>query len=258
MKNLLTRTMTGVFLLLTLAVIILSNRLSLFLLVLVISSIGLFEFYFALKKNASTATVFFAQFVNLLIQWTAFRDFPGGMLIIIGLSILVCFTIYTFDPRLMIDDLAISVLSIVYISMLFSFLLMFPQQNLLFIIFISGWGTDTFAYVTGMLIGKHPLAPSISPKKTVEGSVGGTLGAVLLAVLVRPHIFSDITVGHVVIAVLVGSIMSQIGDLFASRLKREVGVKDYGTILLGHGGILDRFDSILFAAPAIWLVLTFL
>ena len=124
---------------------------------------------------------------------------------------------------------------------------------------VIAWGTDTCAMLSGMLFGKHKLIPSISPKKTVEGSIGGILGALLMATLyiaITNHWF--FTAFHyipVLCMAFFGSIIGQLGDLSMSYIKREYNIKDYGKIMPGHGGILDRFDSVLFVAPVVQAVL---
>ena len=122
------------------------------------------------------------------------------------------------------------------------------------------FGSDTFALFAGMLCGKHKLAPKVSPKKTVEGAIGGLIGGMFgMAVMmfVGAAVISDAYLGprEVVLFGVIGSAISQIGDLSFSVIKREFGVKDYGNLLPGHGGILDRFDSVTLAAPAVWLTL---
>lgn len=131
---------------------------------------------------------------------------------------------------------------------------------MVWLILISASGSDTFAYLTGMLMGKHHFS-ELSPKKTIEGCVGGVIGAALLALVysfVIPNgILSTVGVNiHVLFACIgaVGSVVSQIGDLAASAVKRNFGIKDYSNLIPGHGGILDRFDSILFVAPVVYYV----
>ena len=118
----------------------------------------------------------------------------------------------------------------------------------IWLVFIIAWGTDTFAYVFGMLFGKHKLCPSLSPKKTIEGSIGGIIGAIGLTYLYIKYLEIDAYWAFLLIA-FIGSIVAQIGDLTASKIKRVTGIKDFGFIMPGHGGVLDRFDSILFIAP---------
>ena len=122
------------------------------------------------------------------------------------------------------------------------------------------FGSDTLAYFVGCTLGRHKLSPHVSPKKSVEGAVGGLIGGVLGALLltwIGAHIISDAFMGprKILFFGLVGSVVSQIGDLSFSVIKREFGVKDYGHLLPGHGGILDRFDSVTFVAPFVWLAL---
>ena len=125
--------------------------------------------------------------------------------------------------------------------------------------FILSFACDTFAYFAGLTFGKHKLAPKVSPKKTVEGSIGGICGNVvcgLLFAFVMDRFFGG-SIGYGAMAILAFccSIVAQIGDLSFSLIKREFGVKDYGRLFLEHGGVLDRFDSVLFVAPVIELVL---
>ena len=122
---------------------------------------------------------------------------------------------------------------------------------LVWLIIFSAFGSDVFAYFTGMAIGKHKLCPKISPKKTIEGAIGGVAGSVVLCGLfgyfiAEPYFLHSLAIGAV------GAVISQCGDLTASVFKRKMGIKDYGNLIPGHGGILDRFDSVLFTAPGIY------
>lgn len=127
--------------------------------------------------------------------------------------------------------------------------------------FILSFACDTFAYFTGLTLGKHKLAPKVSPKKTVEGSVGGLLGNVacgLLFAFVMDRWFGgSIGYGAMAVMALLCGVVAQIGDLSFSLIKREFGIKDYGHLFLEHGGVLDRFDSVLFVAPVVELVFRF-
>ena len=132
------------------------------------------------------------------------------------------------------------------------------------------WGGDTCAYFAGRAFGKHKLCPKVSPKKTVEGAVGGVLGTMLFGVIItvaysviadRTEAFTQSNIGvsmYLIIALLgvVAAVLGIYGDLFASVVKRQCGIKDYGTIFPGHGGILDRFDSVMFIAPFVSMVIT--
>ena len=130
----------------------------------------------------------------------------------------------------------------------------------LILVFIVSWVCDAMAYVVGSLFGKHKLIPEISPKKTVEGAIGGVVSAIaayMLYGLILDLAIPSIKVNYIVLAVfgLVLAVVSQLGDLIASLIKREHNIKDYGNLLPGHGGIMDRFDSIM-AVSTILLILT--
>ncbi|MBD5094370.1 MAG: phosphatidate cytidylyltransferase [Subdoligranulum sp.] len=143
----------------------------------------------------------------------------------------------------------------------------------LYFIFLTlgfAWGGDSAAYFAGRAFGKHKLAPVVSPNKTVEGAVGGVLGSMLLGVLVtlcytalHGHLvgmpLDSIGLQYYAVIVLlagIGSVLGIVGDLFASVVKRQCGIKDYGTIFPGHGGIMDRFDSVIFIAPLVAMTVT--
>jgi phosphatidate cytidylyltransferase len=126
-----------------------------------------------------------------------------------------------------------------------------PYSRLVWLIVITAFGTDVMAYFTGYLLGKHKLCPKISPKKTIEGSIGGVLGSIILSGLFGYFFMPDILI-HCLVIGLLGGIVSQFGDLTASIFKRKMGIKDYGNLIPGHGGILDRFDSVLFTGPMVY------
>lgn len=148
----------------------------------------------------------------------------------------------------------------------------FQYDAIYFILLILcfAWGGDTFAYFAGRAFGKHKLAPVVSPNKTVEGAIGGICGSMLIGVIAtviygmlsgRYAAFTvEVTVRHYLVVVGMGAIASVLGilgDLFASAVKRQAGIKDYGTIFPGHGGILDRFDSVMFIAPFVSIVVRY-
>ena len=124
---------------------------------------------------------------------------------------------------------------------------------------LAAWGSDTFALFAGMAFGRHKLAPVISPQKTVEGSIGGVAGAVVLMVLyglaANALAEAGMSIALCVALGLFGAVLGQVGDLSFSIVKRKSGIKDYGKIFPGHGGVLDRFDSVIFVAPAAELLL---
>jgi phosphatidate cytidylyltransferase len=151
-----------------------------------------------------------------------------------------------------------SALALIYLPFLAGFLILLarPQNGLervmTFVVLVGC--NDTFAYLTGVLIGKHPLAPKISPKKTIEGVIGSLVFTILGGALAFHYIMeSDWWLGA--LAGLMTVFTATSGDLIESALKRDLAIKDMGSLLPGHGGIMDRLDSVLFAAPALWLAL---
>lgn len=128
-----------------------------------------------------------------------------------------------------------------------------PKWSFILILLVA-WGTDTFAYFAGSFFGSHKLAPAISPKKTWEGAVGGLIGALLLSVIFGKIVFgSDINLLALIVFALVASVLSQLGDLAISHLKRKAGLKDTGVFLPGHGGVMDRFDAMVVVVALFYL-----
>lgn len=164
-----------------------------------------------------------------------------------------------------VETAALSGATTVYVSFGFTAMVLLRDmpygQYIYFLPFIISWMTDTFAYFSGMLFGKHKLIPAVSPKKTVEGSIGGTLCGVLFTLLYGFIIgqISDASPNYLSIGIvaLVVSLLSQCGDLIMSLIKRKFEIKDYGKLFPGHGGVLDRFDSIIITASFIYFLVNF-
>ncbi len=153
----------------------------------------------------------------------------------------------------------------IYIPVMLSFIFLTREtdngQYLVWLIYIVSWVCDTSAYCVGMLFGKHRLAPVLSPKKSIEGALGGVAGSVLVAllyawILVKIGLIPNNAIYIFALIGAVGSVVSQIGDLGASAFKRNYDIKDYGNLIPGHGGIMDRFDSVIFSAPMIYILAT--
>lgn len=160
---------------------------------------------------------------------------------------------YLFFNKMSIESLGRLLFSFIYISVPMGVFLKLGYTNLLWIVFLISWGTDTFAYLFGMIFGKHKLCPSISPKKTIEGALGGIFGSLILLNLFNYFVLKN-NIVFVTLSGIILSIVAQIGDLFASKIKREMGIKDFSNIIKGHGGFLDRFDSIIFVTPLVYIV----
>lgn len=164
--------------------------------------------------------------------------------------------LYLFDiDKRKLEDAMATITGIFYI-VYFSFHVVLVENTgsasiLVWLIVLSAFGSDVCAYFTGMAIGRHKLCPKISPKKTIEGAIGGVIGSILFCGIFG-FFFANQYFVHSLAIGAIGAVISQCGDLTASVFKRKMGIKDYGNLIPGHGGILDRFDSVLFTAPAIY------
>lgn len=181
------------------------------------------------------------------------------------ITILVAFMflyVFTF-PRYRAEQIMCAFFCVAYAPVMLSFIYMVRTLPYgiytVWMIFISSWICDTCAYAVGMMIGKHKLAPVLSPKKSVEGALGGVIGSALVgavyAYFVVEHAVSEqeITWAFALISAA-GAVISQVGDLAASAIKRNHEIKDYGKLIPGHGGVMDRFDSVIFTAPMIYFL----
>lgn len=216
---------------------------------LIISLIGLNEFYDAIRKLNKKpisligylATLLFFGIQSSLIDF----DFLFTALIITSLIT------FLFNKNLTFEDVALTILGVLYIPFLLFHISFLDNTKYIWLVFIISFGTDTFAYFVGTSIGKKRLCPEISPKKSVEGAIGGVLGSIFLTFIYAKFAGLD-SIEKLIILSIIASIVSQFGDLIASKLKRSIGIKDYGNLIPGHGGVLDRFDSIILAAPVIY------
>ena len=182
-----------------------------------------------------------------------------GVLGLVFLGMMAAYVV-TF-PSLQAGQVMTAFFCFFYGPVLFSFIWLTRELPggiyMVWLIFISSWICDTCAYLSGMALGKHKLTPVLSPKKSVEGAVGGVLGSALVGALFGYLFLNRLFEGQnmVWICALIcgaGAVISQIGDLAASGIKRNHGIKDYGKLIPGHGGVMDRFDSVLFTAPIIY------
>lgn len=198
---------------------------------------------------------------------TYFVQDASYAVMVILLAMIAMMSVYVFGfPKYHANQVMDAYFSLIYAPVMLSFVLLTRQLDdgiyLVWMIFISSWISDTFAYLAGVMLGRHKLAPVLSPKKSVEGSVGGIVGAALFGALFGAYL--DTTLGQeqyvMILAVVggVGSVISQVGDLAASAIKRNHEIKDYGNLIPGHGGIMDRFDSVIFTAPITYFLITLL
>lgn len=250
----------------TLFVVIFGGNL-LFAVLFAISCIGMMELYRVVKMNKSLMGMvgYASGIIYYLLLYFNLLQFES-MLVILFLMLLMVVYVFCF-PKYSTEQLAVSFLGLFYVPVMLSYIYQVRMLEngawIVWLIFIGAWGSDTCAYLVGVKFGKHKFAPKLSPKKSIEGSIGGIVGAALLGVIYATVIQSQIVVfknPQIAFAIIgaASSILSQIGDLAASAIKRNHDIKDYGTLIPGHGGVLDRFDSIIFTAPIVFYLGTML
>lgn len=256
-----TRLLSGIILVILALITVITGQDLLFGVLLLISLIGMSELYKVVGVHKKLLG--FVGYVSGIIYYICIRFGSKEQIVplIIGFLILLM-AVYVFSfPKYVAQQIMFVFFGIFYVAMMLSYVYQTRMLSqgvfLVWLIFLCSWGSDTCAYCVGMLIGKHKMAPKLSPKKSVEGGIGGILGAALLGTIYALAINkfatgADANILHYAIICGVGSIISQVGDLAASAIKRNYDIKDYGKLIPGHGGILDRFDSVIFTAPVIY------
>lgn len=254
-----TRLFSGILLILIALFTIGFGGYVLFFTLLCISLIGMQELYRVMQVRGDKPEILeIAGYTGAVIYYVAaLLNFERyGFMALITALVLLMF-VYVFGyPKYHANQVMAAYFGIVYVASMLSFIMLTRNLEggkfLVWLIFLCSWGCDTCAYCVGKLIGKHKMAPILSPKKSVEGGIGGVVGASLLGVLYAVLTKGDL-VGYAIICA-VGALISMVGDLAASAIKRNQGIKDYGKLIPGHGGILDRFDSVIFTAPIIYFL----
>lgn len=226
-------------------------------LVVLFSGLGLHEFYSMTlpdRKIVGPAVAVLGALTPLLLYATPLF-FPAGLTAVtVILALVFLFTVN--DLKKSAADFALTVSGLLYVPLLLGHLLLLRGLNhginwifLLFVLVMSG---DSAAYYTGRSLGRHKLYPLVSPNKSIEGALGGLAGSLLGSFISRWTFFPELTAADCLLTAMIIGPLGQCGDLFESLVKRSCGVKDSGFLVPGHGGILDRLDSILFAAPALY------
>ena len=257
-----TRLLSGILLVIIALITIISGGNILFGTVLVISLIGLSELYKVFKIEKKTLGIcgylFTIGYYVLLYMSSLLSKGNHDWFMMLFLGYLICLmAIMVFAyPTYHADQLMAAYFGLFYVAVMLSYIYQIRIEVggvfKVWLVFICAWGCDTCAYCVGMLIGKHKMAPVLSPKKSVEGGIGGVLGAALLGVIYAAATQGPMLEYAVICAI--GALISMVGDLAASAIKRNQGIKDYGKLIPGHGGILDRFDSVIFTAPVIYFL----
>ena len=247
-----------------------------------VTMIGLMELYRAasVHKTPAAACGYLAGtgwYVLLLLGFIArqagteaglFDDEKGlAILVIIFLTVLLAVYVFSF-PKYHSDQITLIFFGLFYVA--FTLSCIFRLRSMpggaytVWLIFVGSWGADTSAYMVGRKLGKTKIVPVLSPKKSLEGFIGGVIGAVLIgviyALIFRKQLAATFANPVPAFAIIAGvsSLISMVGDLAASAIKRDKGIKDYGRLIPGHGGILDRFDSVIFVAWAVYYLVAFL
>ena len=265
MKKLVTRTITGIVLVSVMLTALFANQYSYALLFLLILIVSITEFANLFKHSVVKPIKWLSYSISILFFVTAFFIARGTIeiryfLVLIPLFLVIMAAELYRKKEKPVENIAVTIFSIVYLAIPLSLInfLVFPEipnnnlysPHLLIALFVLIWIYDSGAYLVGVSIGKHRLFERISPKKSWEGAVGGTLTAVFTALFISVYI-TEIKLVHWIAISILTVVSSTFGDLTESMFKRYFGIKDSGNILPGHGGILDRFDSLFFAAPVI-------
>lgn len=267
-----TRLLSGIVLIILALLTINAGGLICLLTMFGISLVGLYELLkaFSIRKSdgekkvrAIELVAYIACAVYYFLIYFFGLDYMG-LFVSVFLIALLFLMVFTY-PAYKAEELAKTFFSFVYVVVPISFIYLTVDtlesgKYLVWLIFLCSWGADTCAYVVGMTtaktIGNHKMTPVLSPKKSIEGAIGGVVGAFLLG-FAYASIMSNITdmsypAIYSGILCAVGAFISMFGDLAASAIKREYGIKDYGKLIPGHGGIMDRFDSVIITAPIIY------
>lgn len=261
-----TRLLSGILLVIIALITVITGGNLLFLVLLAVSLIGMTELYKVFGIEKKPPGIIGYLFALLYFGLLYFEPLlPGESLnwfMMSFMAFLICqMAVLVFAyPRYNTQQIMAAFFGMFYVAVMLSYIY---QIRILpggiftvWLVFVCSWGCDTCAYCVGMLIGKHKMAPILSPKKSVEGGIGGILGAALIGVLygLAINYWGDAGADVLSYAVIgaAGGAISQIGDLAASAIKRYHNIKDYGKLIPGHGGILDRFDSVIFTAPIIY------
>ena len=244
-----------------------ANQLIINIFVSIVSIITLREYYECFKRTGKAKPTQWVGYLNCILitilQFVDKEKLYATMLIVLAMSMLILFIeqIITGGKKTIVD-IMVTIFGIAYVPFLLVFFTLLRAKQpmgLIYIayIFTSAWGSDTFAYLIGKKFGKHKLTP-ISPKKTVEGAIGGIMGALLFSLIytIGMNNLMNLSINylHIAIVTFVLAIIGEIGDLAASGIKRYCGIKDFSDLLPGHGGMLDRIDSLLLITPFAYIL----
>lgn len=217
--------------------------------VFALTMIGLYEYNKAVEHIKSSEIPYLLNYLLAIgVAIASYTGRIGDFRYLLFIYIILSFIQFVINNEVKTKDLALSLLGGLYVVFLMSYLYVFAGDFRIWYVFLIASAADIFAYFIGRFFGKRKLAPVLSPNKTVEGFAGGIAGAVICT-MIFAKIFDPYNFIPMGLVAALGAVVSVFGDIFASKIKRETGIKDYGNLMPGHGGVLDRFDSILFTAP---------
>ncbi|WP_035290633.1 phosphatidate cytidylyltransferase [Clostridium sp. KNHs214] len=229
-------------------------------LLLALSLMGMYEI-FNVAKEKGIKSLNFIAYIFCILYYLFLNKFESNNMFLISIAIFtfICLCITVLSEKHNFIDVGVTVLGFMYVAVFFSFISLIEQKTygnyLIWLVFLSSWLCDTTAYYVGKNFGKKKLNPRVSPNKSIEGSIGGLLGSTIACGVYGFFINKsgiNLSIYHFLIIGLLCGVFCQFGDLVASAIKRVVGIKDYSNLIPGHGGILDRFDSILFASVVVY------
>ena len=264
----LTRLLSGIILIIVMGVSIVIGGPLLSGVLLGLSIIGLWELYKAEKIQDKLPGILGYAMTIVLYGMVYYRKMEYLPVFTIVFALLLFLGLITQYPKYKTREIVLAFFGVFYVAFMLSFIYqvrILPGGNyVVWLIIISAFGYDTLAYCVGMLtaktIGNHKMTPKLSPKKSFEGLVGGILGAGILGFLFAKvfgnHLPELVNMEYAYGVICgAGGVIAQLGDLAASAIKREYGIKDFGKLIPGHGGVMDRFDSIMFTAPVIYYLI---
>jgi len=259
-----TRLISGIVLVIAALLLISTGHEVLLASTMILSLIGICELFKALKME-KTAVAWISILMTVLYYLNLRFVVVKSPVVYTIAFLIILLAVYVLNyPKYNTLNVMAGFFGFFYVSVMLSFIYLTRDisgkgKYLVWMIFLIAWGSDTFAYCAGRLFGKHKMAPVLSPKKTIEGAIGGVLGSALLnmgySYIFKNELNLEIKdICLIGIIAVVGALVSMIGDLAASAIKREFEIKDYGKLIPGHGGVLDRFDSIIITAPIVYFL----
>jgi phosphatidate cytidylyltransferase len=225
--------------------------------VLAVIILGMKEYHEMMSDVEINIIIPLSYAIAILFPVATYFDFISPQKLFVMAFVVVAIFYLVFYKR-QVKDCAMQLFGIYYLSSTFSCVLIIRAMEngfrYLLLTFLFIWMSDTAAYFVGRFIGRHKLAPFISPNKTVEGSLGGLVFTIIFAIVVA--LYFKYSISMMIFLAIVVNVFAQLGDLAESAIKRQAKIKDSGTLLPGHGGVMDRFDSAFFAIPAVYLLLS--